>query len=96
MTEHQIYLLSLVLGQALPVLIDAVNKYVPSSRIRFLASVFISVGLGIVFNYNRLDFRNIDAILTTALILWSSSQTAYKMYYGGSKIQNSIRFTKVL
>jgi hypothetical protein len=92
MTEYQLYLAATLIGQIMPSLTDVFNRYIKNSDIRFWVSMLISGVIGVVMNYNNLNFSNFDHVLVTALLLWSSGQAAYKQWYEGSKLQSSIRF----
>jgi uncharacterized membrane protein len=93
MTEYQLYLFSTLLGQVAPAFTDVINKYVPSSTLRFWISIIVSALIGIAVNYDKLGAANIDTILTSALLVWSSGQVAYKNWYGDSKFQSAIRYS---
>jgi hypothetical protein len=95
MTPTEIYLVMVLVGQVLPRFIDNVNKFVLNKKIRFLLSLTISLAVGIIFNFDYLfplKQVNVQQVILTALILWTSSQAAYKMYYEGSQTQMQIRF----
>ena len=91
MTDAELMLLSLLVGQMLPYGIDLINRYVASSRIRFWISVAVSLVLGIIFNFDIFHAGSLYDLLLSALTLWFSSQAAYKTYYEGSYIQYKIR-----
>lgn len=93
MTEQQLFLASVLIGQILPVITDYVNKHVVTAKIRFWVSILLSVVLGALLNYNDLRFDTLDSILTSSLLMWTSGQVAYKNYYEGSRVQNNIRFS---
>lgn len=92
MNQNELLLIQALVGQVLPPLTDIINKNVPNSKIRFLASILISAIIAIVFNYQQLMFGNLEQTLTSFLLIWTSSQAAYKLYYEGSKYQDQIRF----
>ena len=87
------YLLYMLLGQFMPSITDLVNKHVQDGRIRFVVSILLSALVAVLFNMDRLVFGSYEEALVSALVLWFSGQTAYKMYYEGSKWQANIRFT---
>lgn len=93
MTETQLALLSAILGITLPPLIDLINRWVPSAKARFIASVLICLIAGIVMNASRLMFGNLDQLLETILIVFTSAQGAYHLYYKDSKLQGTLRDT---
>lgn len=53
--------------------------------------MLICGSVGIVVNYNNIQHGDIEQILTTALLVWGSSQVAYKQYYENSTWQHKIR-----
>lgn len=82
----------LVLGQITPQLTDLINKHVSSAKIRFLFSWVMPLVIATTANIDSLRFGSIEEWAISLLIVSSSSQTAYKMYYEGSTWQNNIRF----
>jgi hypothetical protein len=92
MNDTTLLLVQGLIGQVLPPLTDLINKWVPSARLRFLSSMIISAVIGLVFTFHKLQFGNIDQFLLSSLVVWASSQAAYKFYYGGSLWQANIRF----
>lgn len=91
MTQEELYLLSLVIGQILPPAIDLINKWVTSAKLRFIVSMGISAIIGVLFNFNNIHIGSLAEVLTTILIVFGSAQGAYNLYYKGSKVQNIIR-----
>lgn len=83
----------MLLGQFMPSITDLVNKHVSGAKLRFVISILLSAVVAVLFNMDRLVFGSYQEVLLSALILWFSGQTAYKMYYDGSKWQANIRYT---
>lgn len=93
-TPATMLLITALIGQISPALVDTINKNIGSPRLRFLMSILFAAIVGTILNINALNFGNIDGVLNSALIVWASSQTAYKMWYEDSKLQYGIRYSK--
>lgn len=91
MTDTNIYLISLLVGQLVPPVTDLINKHVPSANIRFLASLLVSLVIALALNYNRIVFGSPEELLLTGTIIFSSAQVAYKFWYDKSQYQANIR-----
>ena len=91
MTDEQVALLSALLGQVLPPLIDVINRYLASAKLRFVASALVCLGAAAAMNFGRLRYGNLDQLLETALILFTSAQSAYHLYYKDSTVQIKLR-----
>ena len=95
-TPETLTLLTALLGQVMPPIADTINRNIPNSKIRFWVSILLSAVVGVLLNINNLNFGNLDGIIYSSMLLWGSSQIAYKTYYEDSKVQSRIRFSKVL
>jgi hypothetical protein len=93
MTQNEIYLIGLLIGQVVPPTLDYINKWVSSAKLRFLLSLGVCGAVGILLNINNLKTGNLEQVLATGLVLWTSAQGAYNLYYKGSAVQNNIRFS---
>lgn len=93
MNDYTMILLFALLGQVMPQVTDLANKHIPSSKVRFWLSMVVCFVISLAFNFNRLSLGSPDAFIMDALILWGSGQSAYKMFYDGSKQQSAIRFS---
>lgn len=91
MSDSELLLVSLLVGQVMPYVTDAINKYIASSRLRFWVSVLLCAGLGWVFNLDVIHVGTFYDTLLSILTLWFSGQAAYKTYYEGSQMQYKIR-----
>lgn len=78
----------LIIGAILPPFIDLVNRFVPSSNWRFVVSVLFSVMAGAVLSYFDYGF---NAVLADAGLLFTASQTIYKLWYENSSLQRVAR-----
>ena len=81
-------LIPLILGAILPPVIDVVNKYVPSSNMRFLISVLFAIVVGGAMAYFEFGM---EGLLANAGLIFVSAQTVYKMWYDHSKLQDKVR-----
>lgn len=82
--------ISILVGAVLPFLMEFIIKYVKDTRGKFLVSLFIPLLIGGVLNANNLSVANIDEILKSGAIIFSSAQTVYKLYFRDSALQRSI------
>lgn len=96
MSEYELLLLSTLLGQIMPYVADFINKYITSAKLRFWIPLSLSFIIASLYNIDQIQLGAVRGWLESGLILWSSSQAAYKMYYEGSKAQVAIRFSKGL
>jgi hypothetical protein len=83
--------LEILAGQLMPILIDLVNKRVPNSKVRYVIAINACLILGALFNYDRLSLENIPKVLESFATIFTSAQTAYKLYYENSHVQAKIR-----
>lgn len=76
-----------VLGAIMPLIIDQVNKYVDSSKWRYIISLVFCLGVGVITNYKEL---RLDSVLASASVVFASAQTVYKMYWEKSQARSRI------
>lgn len=75
------------IGLLLPVVVDFVNKYVSNSKWRFVVSVLVSVGVGVVLNYESLSLED---ILGSAAVVFAAAQASYKLYWHDSALRGKL------
>lgn len=87
-----------VLGQFLPGAIDFINRKVPSSRVRFWISFVICLMMGVLASMNDVNVLianpsvpNVLKIFQAGVLIFTSSQIAYKQWYDQSVLQAKIR-----
>jgi len=73
-----------LVGLFLPFVIDAMNKGVTNSRVKYLVSVFLCLGLGILLN---LEKATVGDVLGSGALIFTSAQTMYKLYWKNSKVR---------
>lgn len=86
-------LIEILAGQLMPLLIDVVNKKVPNTKLRYVIAINACLLLGVAFNYDKLSVKDIPQVLESFAIIFTSAQTAYKLYYENSHVQAKIRNT---
>ena len=91
-------LLTFVLGQVVPGVIDLINRKVTSSKARFIVSVVFCLLLGVIASIGDVTTLFHDPSVSTVIkifqsgtIIFTSSQIAYKTYYENSTMQAKIR-----
>ena len=83
--------LSIILGQLMPLVIELINKYVPdNSKIRYIVSLLISVVVGAVTAYFAGEL-NAEDLLGSIGLVFISSQTAYRMWFKGSSVEQRLQ-----
>ena len=79
------------LGVFLPPVIDVINKRVPDSRLRFLISLVICLGLGVMMNLDNLNLTSAGEILKSGSLIFGSAQVSYKMFYETSGVREKVK-----
>lgn len=77
-----------IVGLVMPPIIDLVNNKVSDRRVRYIATLLISLILGILFSWKQLDLKNIFA---SASIILAASQTTYNLYWKNSSTRESLQ-----
>jgi uncharacterized membrane protein required for colicin V production len=83
---EELYLV--VLGALLPPVIDLVNRFIPNSSLRFIASLVICLTLGSILAFLT---SGVEGILADGTIVFAMSQVVYKLWYEKSQLQTKIR-----
>jgi len=79
--------LSVLIGQVMPIVVEAINTQLPdSSKVRYIAALTVSILLGLATTYVSGDFNTAELLGSFGLV-FSSSQTAYRMWFKGSAIE---------
>lgn len=73
--------IEVLVGAFMPFVIDLINRKVANSNIRYAISMAICLGIGALFNMDKL---NAGDILASGAIIFASAQTVYKTYYKSS------------
>lgn len=101
--SDEFYLLSILIGQGMPYIIDLFNRYlgvrdfhgrfftISASSIRFFISIVLCGGIAVLMNIDGLSFVTRKDFYLSALTIWFSAQAAYQTYYQHSQIQYKIR-----
>lgn len=55
--------------------------------------MLVCLVIALAFNYKNLMLGDFEGLITSAGLLFTSAQSAYKFYYGDSAWQQNIRFT---
>lgn len=77
-------------GFLLPPLVDVVNNHVRASWLKFVLSVLASLVVAVVLNLNKLNWFGAEEVLTSAALVFSESQIAYRLYWSESKPRASM------
>lgn len=85
--------LELIVGAIMPLVIDAINKFVTDSRLRYLVSIGICLIVGALFNLGSLSLNN---ILESGAIVFAAAQTIYKTYYSQSLLREKVYGEEVI
>lgn len=87
-----------ILGQSLPGLIDLINRKVTSSRVRFWIAFVICLMMGVLASVNDVNMvvanpsiPGVLKIFQAGVLIFTSSQIAYKQWYDQSVIQAKIK-----
>ncbi|MCK4261236.1 MAG: hypothetical protein KAX49_19845 [Halanaerobiales bacterium] len=84
-------MISIVVGGLMPMLIEAINNYVPDNqKARYLISLLVSVLVGFATTYLIGDFNTNDLLGSIGLV-FISSQTAYRVWFKGSSVEQSFQ-----
>lgn len=91
-------LLQFALGQSLPMAIDYINRNVKSSRVRFWIALCICLVMGILASIGDImilikdpSLPELGKVFQAGILIFTSSQIAYKQWYENSVIQAKIR-----
>lgn len=91
-------LLQFALGQSLPMGIDYINRNVKDSRVRFWIALLICLIMGVLASIGDImilmkdpSLPQVGKILQAGILIFTSSQIAYKQWYENSVIQAKIR-----
>lgn len=86
-----IEMISIVVGGLMPMLIEAINNYVPDNqKARYLISLLVSILVGFATTYLIGDFDTNDLLGSIGLV-FISSQTAYRVWFKGSSVEQSFQ-----
>jgi len=77
-----------LIGFLLPPVIDLINNRIASSKVKYLISLLISIGLGALVNYDNL--YGTSEILGSSAVIFAEAQTFYKLYWENSKPRSAI------
>lgn len=80
-------LIEAVIGAVLPPIIDILNSMIENKKLRYVLSLLVCLGIGIVFNLNNLDATN---VLASASIVFASAQTVYQTYWRTAEVRTFI------
>lgn len=80
--------LLIVVGAISPSIIDFINRYVKSSKARFLIALVFSVVVGSVWSILKSGWQTVWEDVSVVFI---TSQTVYKIFYENSNLQDKIR-----
>lgn len=82
--------LSILFGQVMPLVIAALNKYVPdSSKWRMASTIAISAIMGILVVAVDGKF-DLNQIVPSFALVFASSQVAYRYWFKGSNVEARI------
>lgn len=77
-----------LIGLVLPVGIDYINRYIASSKLRFLISLVVCTLVGLLVNFDRLNKP--EELLGSIAIIFSEAQATYKLYWEKSALRAKI------
>lgn len=82
--------LTSLVGFILPPLIDLINKRVADSKVRFLVSVSVCLGIGVLQNLSSLKAGDVSELLSSFAVIFTTAQLTYKLYWEKSDFRASV------
>lgn len=77
-----------LVGFALPLVIDFINKRVADSKLRFVVSVLVCLVTGVLFHLDKL--HKPEDLLVNSAIIFAEAQLIYKLYWEKSTPREKI------
>lgn len=76
-----------VVGAFMPLIIDFINSKLSDEKQRYAASVGVCLVIGVLFNLDRFDVKN---ILASGAVVFASAQTVYKTWWRNSDARTKL------
>ena len=82
--------IELLVGAAMPVIIEFFARWVKNEKGKFLLSLLLPLIAGTALNYQNLKVGDIEQILASGTVIFTAAQTVYKIYFRDSALQRKI------
>jgi len=82
--------IEIIIGAALPVIIEFLAKYIKSTNGKFIVSLILPLLAGVALNFQSLGVGDAEAILGSGAIIFAAAQGVYKLYFRDSVLQKRI------
>lgn len=79
-----------LIGFVMPFFIDFVNGKIVDSKVKFAVSLLSCIAVAVVLNLNKLLANDVGSVLTSAGIIFSEAQIAYKLYWEKSQLRSRL------
>lgn len=79
-----------LIGFAMPPVIDFLNKDVPNKKARFIITLFVCTFAGALLKWDSVTLGDPGAVLGTAGLIFLQSQAVYKLYFKGSAVREAL------
>lgn len=80
-----------LVGVALPLLVEFLNKDVHKEGERFVVTVITCVAAAILLRWNELTYGSPEAVLASAGVIFLQSQAVFKLYFKESSLRKFIQ-----
>ena len=82
--------IEVLIGAVAPVLIEFVNRYIKSTNGKFIVSLLLPLIGGVALNFKELKMGDVESILASGTVMFTSAQAVYKLYFRDSVLQKRI------
>lgn len=79
--------IELIIGAVLPPLLEIINRYVKSTKGKFIVSLLVPLFAGAALTFQQLSFVDPETALASGAVIFAAAQGVYKLYFRDSKIQ---------
>jgi len=82
--------IELIIGAAMPVIIEFLAKYIKSTNGKFIVSLILPLLAGVALNLQNIGAGDVETILGSGAIIFAAAQGIYKLYFRDSALQKRI------
>lgn len=79
-----------LVGLVLPFFIDFINKNIENSKVRYVISLVVCLGVAGVIRFPELTNGDVGQVLQSAGIIFAEAQTVYKLYWEKSALRAKV------